>query len=87
MALVKQRIGAFRTEIIDILRDEQSLQIRRIVNRMRPGVACQERKIIGKATLEFDVQRVVIRITVGNLRVDRTERRNDARCSTSECLG
>ncbi len=70
MSLVKQRIGFFGAEISVVLRKQQSLQIRRIVNRMRPGVGRQECKIVGKAPFNFGVQRVVTGIAVRRLRVD-----------------
>ena len=50
---------------------------------MRQSIGCQKRKIVGETSFQFEIQRVVARITVGNLRVDRTERRNDARSSQS----
>src|ERR1700730_7912761 len=48
---------------------------------MRPGVGGEELEVPRIAFLEINGQRVVVRVAVGYLCIDRTERRNHARCS------
>ena len=85
MTLVEERIRLFQIETVHILGDEKRLQVGRIVDRMRPRVAGEEREVVREAPLELDVHRIVARITVGKLSIDRTEGREGARrsqCST-----
>src|SRR5687767_14862954 len=47
---------------------------------MRPCIARKESNIIGQPTVQIDTQCVVPRITIRDLRVHRTERRDRAWC-------
>src|SRR5882757_3622744 len=76
MALIEQSIGALLPEVAIVLWQQQGLQIRRIVDRMRPGIRSQKLEVVREALLQIQIHRVVLRIAVGHLGVDRSERRN-----------
>src|SRR5947199_2506182 len=76
MALIEQSIGALLPEVAIVLWQQQGLQIRRIVDRMRPGIRSQELEVVREALLQIQIHRVVLRIAVGHLGVDRSERRD-----------
>ena len=45
---------------------------------MRPGVRSQELEVVREAFLQIQIHRVVFRIAVGYLGIDRSERRDNA---------
>src|SRR5215468_186486 len=78
MSLIEKRVSALRPKIPVVLWQQQGLQVRRVVNRMRPGIRRQELEVIGESLLKIDIQCVVNRIAVRSLRVDRAERSDNA---------
>ena len=55
MTLVKERIRALGGKITIVLRLEKSLQVRRVVNGMRPGIRSEELEVVCEASLNFQV--------------------------------
>ena len=62
MSLVEGGIGALQVRPERILRLQQRLQVRRVINGVRPGVAREELKVVAEAFGKVDRQAVVHRV-------------------------
>ncbi len=78
VALVEERVGALQVEPGHVLREQQGLQVARIVNRVRPRVGGEELEVVGEAAAQLEVAGVVDRVAVRDLRVDVAEGGDEA---------
>src|SRR5713101_3594639 len=73
VALIIYGIGALEIGEAAVLRLEGRLQVGRIVDGMRPGIAGEQLKAMGEPLREIKGQSVVPGVAVGELRVDAVE--------------
>ena len=78
MALVEQRVCALKVEPRHVLREQERLQVRRVVNGVRPRIGSEELEVVGEAAVQFEDSGVVDRVSVGDLRVHVAEGRDEA---------
>src|SRR6266404_626574 len=65
MTLVEGGGGTIGAREIAVLRGERGLQVRRIVDRVRPGIGRQELVMVAEALAEIDGQPIVVRCAIG----------------------
>src|SRR5216684_1037174 len=78
VALIIYGIGALEIGEAAVLRLERRLQVGRVVDGMRPGIAGEQLKAMGETLREIKGQSVVPGIAVGELGVDAGEGKGDA---------
>ena len=97
VALIEQRIGTIQSRVKTVLGSSGGLQIRRIVNRVRPGVGTEEFVVPAEALAQVDREPVIDGTAVGEVGVHVSEgnaacegrriaRRVEARETVSGCL-
>src|SRR5713101_9990902 len=85
VALIIYGIGALEIGEAAVLRLEGRLQVGRIVDGMRPGIAGEQLKAMGEPLREIKGQSVVPGIAVGELRVDAVEGNGNAEAARVTC--
>ena len=65
MALVEGRRRTVGVRVVAVLWDERGLQVRGIIDRVRPGIGCQEFVVAVEALTEIGGQPVVDRAAIG----------------------
>ncbi len=78
VALVEERVGALKVQARHVLREQERLEVGRVVNRVRPGVGGEELVVVRHAAAHLEGARVVDGVAVGDLRVHVAEGRDEA---------